>query len=58
MVERWNIVFQEDMGHFNFMVNPVGGGTINPIFHYSLIGVESTSRRPLLQYSIIPIARH
>jgi hypothetical protein len=29
MVERWNIGFQKDISHFNFIVNPVGGGTIN-----------------------------
>jgi len=35
MVERWNIGFQKDISHFNFIVNPVGGGTINPTLHYS-----------------------
>ncbi len=65
MVERWNIGIQKDFSHFNFIVNPAGGGTINPILHYprthySLRGVGATSRRPepiipLLQYSIIPI---
>jgi hypothetical protein len=29
MVERWNIDFQKDISHFNFIVSPVGGGTIN-----------------------------
>jgi hypothetical protein len=29
IVERWNIGFQKDVSHFNFIVNPVGGGTIN-----------------------------
>jgi hypothetical protein len=29
MVERWNIGFQKDINHFNFTVNPAGGGTIN-----------------------------
>jgi len=60
MVERWSIGFQKDISHFNFIVNPVDGGTINPTLHYPLRGVGSTSRRPepiipLLQYSIIPI---
>ncbi len=71
MVERWNIGFQKDISHFIFIVNPVGGGTINPTLHYPLrarsqpLGltgrrVGSTSRRPkpiipLFQYSIIPI---
>jgi hypothetical protein len=27
MVERWNIGFQKDIRHFNFIVNPVNGGT-------------------------------
>jgi len=34
MVERWNIGFQKDISHFNFIVNSAGGGTINPILHY------------------------
>jgi hypothetical protein len=29
MVERWNIGFQKDNSHFNFIVNPAGDGTIN-----------------------------
>jgi len=29
MVERWNIGFQKDISHFIFIVNPVGGETIN-----------------------------
>jgi hypothetical protein len=29
MVERWNIGFQKDIGHFNFIVNPAGGVAIN-----------------------------
>ena len=36
MVERWNIGFQKDISHFNFIVNPVGGGTITPTWHYPL----------------------
>jgi len=35
MVERWNIGFQKDISHYNFVVNPAGGGTINPLFHHS-----------------------
>jgi len=34
MVERWNIGFPKDNSHFNFIVNPAGGGTINPTLHY------------------------
>jgi hypothetical protein len=34
MVERWNIGFQKDINHFNFIINPAGGGTIIPTFHY------------------------
>ena len=34
MVERWNIGFPKDNSHFNFIVNPAGGGTINPRLHY------------------------
>jgi len=33
MVERWNIGFQKDISHFIFIVNPVGGETINPTLH-------------------------
>jgi hypothetical protein len=29
MVERWNIGFQKDISHFNFIVNPVGGRAIS-----------------------------
>jgi hypothetical protein len=28
MVERWNIVFQKDISHFIFIINPVGGGPL------------------------------
>jgi hypothetical protein len=60
MVERWNIGFQKDNSHFNFIVNPAGGGTINPTLHYPLRAVGSMSRRPepiipLFHYSTIPI---
>ena len=41
-----NIGFQEDTSHFNFIVNPAGGGTINPTFHYPLRAESSASRRP------------
>jgi len=53
-MERWNAGFQKDNSHFNFIVNPAGGGTINPTlhhpepitspFHYSLRGVGATLR--------------
>jgi hypothetical protein len=60
MVERWNIGFQKDTIHFNFIVNPAGGGTIYPTLHYPLRAAGSTSRRPepiipLFHCSIIPI---
>jgi hypothetical protein len=63
-MEWWNAgppqADQKDISHFNFIVNPVGGGTINPTLHYPLRGVGSKSRRPepnipLFQYSILPI---
>ena len=44
MVECWNIGFQKGISHFNFIVNPVGGGIINPTLHYPLRGVGSTLR--------------
>ncbi len=47
MVERWNIGFQKDISHFNFIVNPVGGETINPTLHY-----------PRTHYSTIPVFHH
>jgi len=47
MVERWNIGFQKDISHFNFIVNPAGGGTINPTLHY-----------PRTHYSTIPEFQH
>ena len=51
MMERWNIGFQKDISHFNFIINPVDGGTIksnialsqNPLFHYSSIPSFSAS---------------
>jgi hypothetical protein len=47
MVERWNIGFQKDNSHFNFILNPAGGGTINPRLHY-----------PKTHYSTIPLFHH
>jgi hypothetical protein len=47
MVEHWNIGFQKDISHFNFIANPVGGGTINPTLHY-----------PRTHYSYIPVFHH
>ena len=47
MVERWNIGFQKDISHFNFIANPVGGGAINPTLHY-----------PRTHYSTIPVFHH
>jgi len=47
MVERWNIGFQKGISHFNFIVNPAGGGTINPTLH-----------QPRTHYSTIPLFHH
>jgi len=47
MVERWNIGFKKDINHFNFIVNPTGGGTINPTLHH-----------PRTHYSTIPEFQH
>jgi len=47
MVERWNIGFQKDIGHFIFIDNPAGVGTINPTLHY-----------PRTHYSTIPFFQH
>ncbi len=47
MIERWNIGFQMDIDHFNPIVNPAGGGTINPTLHY-----------PRTHYSTIPEFQH
>jgi hypothetical protein len=52
MVERWNIGFHKDNSHFNFIVHPAGGETINPTLHYPL---RAGGQNPLFQYSIIPI---
>ncbi len=35
MVERWNIGFQKDISHLNFIVNPADG-TIYPTLHFPL----------------------
>jgi hypothetical protein len=47
IMEWWNAgppqADQKDISHFNFIVNPIGGGTINPILHY-----------PRTHYSSIP----
>jgi len=50
-VEGWNIGFSKVTSHFNFIVNPAGGGTINPTLPYPL---RAGGRNPLLHYSIIP----
>jgi hypothetical protein len=47
MVERWNIGFQKDINYFNFIINPAGGGTIIPTFHY-----------PSTHYPTIPAFQH
>jgi hypothetical protein len=46
-VEGWNIVVQKDINHFNFIVNPAGGGTINPTLHH-----------PKTHYATIPLFHH
>ena len=46
-VECWNIGFQKDINHFKFIVNPAGGGTINPTLHH-----------PRTHYSTIPLFHH
>jgi hypothetical protein len=51
MVERWNIGFQKDANHFYFIVNPAGGGTINPTLHYPL---RAGGQNTLFHYSIVP----
>ena len=35
-MEYW---FQKDINHFNFIIKPAGGGTINPTLHYPLRAV-------------------
>jgi hypothetical protein len=50
--ERWNIGFQKDISHFNFIVNPTSGGTINPTLHYPRTHYSTI---PLFHCSIIPI---
>jgi hypothetical protein len=46
-MEWWNAgppqADQKDISHSNYIVNPVGGGNINPTLHY-----------PKTHYSIIP----
>ena len=58
-MEYW---FQKDINHFNFIIKPAGGGTINPTLNYPLRAAASTSQRaepiiPRFHCSIIPIAR-
>jgi hypothetical protein len=52
-MEWWNAgppeADQKDNSHFNFIVNPAGGGTINPTLHYP------RPIAPLFHCSIIPI---
>ena len=53
---EWNngtldIGFQKDNSHFNVIVNPPGGGNINPTLHYPL---RATGQNPLFHYSIVP----
>jgi len=50
-MERWNIGFQKDINHFNFILNPAGGGTINPTLHHPL---RAGGQNPLFHYSIVP----
>ena len=49
-MEGWNDgppeADQNDINHFNFIVNPAGGGTINPTLHYPLRAVGSMSWSP------------
>ena len=47
IMEWWNIGFQKDVNHFNFIINPAGGGIINPTFDY-----------PRTRYFIIPLFQH
>jgi hypothetical protein len=47
MMEHWNIGFKKDNSDFNFIVNPAGGGAINPTLHY-----------PRTYYSTIPLFYH
>jgi hypothetical protein len=51
MVERWNIGIQKDINYLNFIVNPPGGGTINPTLHCPLRAVGSTE-------ATIPLFHH
>ena len=66
-MEWWNAsppqADQKDIRHFNFIVNPVGGGTINPTLHYPLRGVGSTlwpgsGAEARTHYSTIPGFHH
>ena len=48
MAERWNIGFQKENSHFNFIVNPAGGYTINPTL---LSPLRAGGWNPLLHHS-------
>jgi hypothetical protein len=54
-MEWWNAgppeADQKENSHFNFIVNPAGGGNINPTLHYPL---RATGQNPLFHYSIVP----
>jgi hypothetical protein len=54
-MEGWNDgpleADQKDINHFNFIVNPAGGGTINPTLRHPL---RSVGQNPLFHYSIVP----
>jgi hypothetical protein len=47
MVESWNIGFQKDISHFNFIADLVGGGAISLTLHYPRTII------PLFKYPII-----
>ncbi|CAB1085364.1 hypothetical protein D1AOALGA4SA_12853 [Olavius algarvensis Delta 1 endosymbiont] len=60
-LECWKIGFSRDIIHFNFIVDPVGKGTINPAlpikptFTYPL---QAADQNPLFHYSSIPVFQH
>ncbi len=63
MVELWNIGFQKDISHFNFIVNPVCGGNINPTLHFPLRAASRSEGRlyeleARTHYSTIPVFHH
>jgi hypothetical protein len=57
-MECWNIDFQKDISHFNFIVNSAGGGTINPALHYPLRAVGPYEPEARTHYSHIPAFQH